>query len=99
MDYLFIDHYITRAPNFHSVAKLSKRPDFWTSDGTGSTMLIVVPSKRIFDVSPKFMPRVAYVDNAFHVFWLPPPGIYCQPQHDPLIARNGSARQPTYDEL
>lgn len=95
MDDVFIDHYITRAPNFHSVAKLANIPDFWTSDKTAGTVEIIVPSKHIFDVSPKFLPRVAYVDNSFHLFWLPPPGIYSPQPQDPLIRRDNSA--PVYD--
>jgi hypothetical protein len=90
-DDVFIDHLITRAPSFHSVAKLAGVPDFWKDLPEGTTTTIRVPSKRIFDVSPKFLPRVAYVDNAFHLVWLPPPGAFAfgrdQPQ-DPLIRRD-----------
>ena len=99
-DDVFIDHLITRAPSFHSVAKLAGVPDFWKDLPEGTTTTIRVPSKRIFDVSPKFLPRVAYVDNAFHLVWLPPPGAFAfgrdQPQ-DPLIRRDMTA--PTYEVI
>jgi hypothetical protein len=94
-DDIFIDHYISRAPNFHSVAKLSKRPDFWTTESTGGAVKVLIHTKKIRDVSPKFMTRVGFVDNSFHVFWLPPPGVYPQPQ-DPLIPRDGS-QSAVYD--
>jgi hypothetical protein len=87
LDDVFIDHFITRAPNFHSVAKLKSRPDFWAAVNLGTTVTIRVPSKHIFDVSPKLLTRVAYVDNAFHLFWLPPAGTYAA--QDPLIRRDG----------
>jgi plastocyanin len=93
LDDIFIDHFITRAPSFHSVAKLAQRPDFWTNEKLGGTVEIVVPTKRILDVSPKLLPRVAYVDNAFHLFWLPPAGMYSA--QDPLIRRDGT--NPTYE--
>lgn len=93
-DDIYIDHYITRAPNFHSVARLAKRPDFWTDANFGGTVEIIVPAKRIIDVSPKFLRRVAFVDNSFHIIWLPPPGVYANLQ-DPLIRKDGS--RPTYD--
>ena len=88
MDDIFIDSFITRAPNFHSVAKLAKRPPFWTNECLGKTLKIVVPSKRIIDVSPKLVQRVAFVDNSFHVFWLLPPGAYGVQAQDPLIRRD-----------
>lgn len=92
---VFIDHNITRAPNFHTVARLATRPAFWTDEKFGGVYKILVPSKRIFDVSPKVLPRVAYVDNSFHLFWLPPPGILSPRPQDPLIRRDGSP--PVYD--
>lgn len=94
-DDVFIDHHITRAPNFHSVAKLAARPDFWAGGKSPATVEIRVPSKRIFDVSPKLLSRVAFVDNAFHIIWLPPSGVQGRPVPDPLIPRDGSA--PEYD--
>jgi hypothetical protein len=98
LDDIFIDHHITRAPNFHSVAKLKRRPEFWTAANVGTAVSILIPSKRILDVSPKLIERVAFVDNAFHVFWLPPSGAYLPPPghpQDPLIPRDG--RPPLYD--
>jgi hypothetical protein len=44
--------------------------------------------------------RIAFVDNAFHVLWLPPSGVYLPPPghpQDPLIPRDGSA--PVYDAI
>ena len=93
-DDVFIDHHITRAPNFHSVAKLKQRPSFWTGTETEPTK-VLVRSKRIRDVEPKTIKRVAFVDNAFHIFWLPPPGVYPLPA-DPLTARAPGSR-PAYD--
>lgn len=90
-DDIFIDHYITRAPNFHSVAKLKTRPEFWPAQGKFDEMKLRIPSKRILDVSPKLIKRVAYVDNSFHVFWLPPVGVYpFTAAQDPLVQRDGS---------
>ncbi len=68
---VFMDHHITRAPNFHSVARLARPPSFWTGKGS---VKVTVPSKRILDVSPKHLQRIALVDNAFHLIWLPPAG-------------------------
>lgn len=93
-DDVFIDHHITRAPNFHSVAKLKQRPSFWTGTETEPTK-VLVGSKRIRDVEPKTIKRVAFVDNAFHLFWLPPPGVYPLPA-DPLTPRTPGS-PPAYD--
>lgn len=82
----FIDHFIDRAPSFHSVARLARRPDFFGDDCLGKVLKVSVPTKKILDVSPKIVRRVAFVDNAFHLFWLPPPGVYPQPT-DPLRTR------------
>jgi hypothetical protein len=86
---VFIDHFITRAPNFHSVAKLKVKPDFWTKFD-GDPAKILVPSKRIRDASPKDVKRVAFVDNAFHLFWLLPPGAGANQAQDPLKRRDGT---------
>jgi hypothetical protein len=93
---IFIDHFITRAPNFHSVAKLKTKPDFW-SGFDGRPAKIVVPSKRIRDVSPHTVKRVGFVDNAFHLFWLLPPGAGANQAQDPLKRRDGTA--PVYDVI
>lgn len=82
---VFVDHHITRAPNFHSVAKLAKPPSFWTGEGA---VKVTIPAKRILDVSPKQIQRMAFVDNAFHLIWLPPSGSL-KPA-DPLRRRDGS---------
>ena len=82
----FIDHYIDRAPSFHSVARLKQRPSFFTDENIGKTLRFSVPTKSILDVSPKILRRVAFVDNAFHLFWMPPPGVYPLPT-DPLRPR------------
>lgn len=93
-DDVFIDHYITRAPNFHSVAQLKTRPDFWTKVD-GPPVKILVPSKRIRDASPKEIKRAAFVDNAFHLYWLLSPGAGANQAQDPLRTRDG--RPPVYD--
>lgn len=93
---IFMDHFITRAPNFHSVAKLKSKPDFWTKFD-GDPVKILLPSKRIRDVSPKQIRRVAFVDNAFHLFWLLPPGAGANQAADPLKRRDGTA--PTYEVI
>jgi hypothetical protein len=92
---VFIDHLITRAPNFHSVAKLEGRPDWWPGAGA-DPLVVVVPGKRIRDVSPREIKRVAIVDNAFHLFWLPPPGALPNQAVDPLAPRTGD-RPAEYD--
>jgi hypothetical protein len=93
-DDIFIDHNLIGAPTFHSVAKLARRPAFWTDARLGGTAGFLIPSKRIQDVSPKVLRRVAFVDNAYHLSWLPPSGAYRQPPPDPLIPRDKS--DPTY---
>jgi len=85
-DDVFIDHYIDRAPSFHSVAKLSTKPSWYQA---GGVQKFSIPDKPIRDVSPKILRRVALVDNAFHVFWLPPPGVYPAPT-DPLRSRTST---------
>jgi hypothetical protein len=91
---VFIEHFISRAPSFHSVAKLKGIPRFWT-DVKEQVTQITVPSKQIRDVSAKIVRRAAYVDNAFHLFWLPPPGVYGPQPQDPLIRRDN--KPPIYD--
>lgn len=86
---VFIDHYIDRAPSFHSVSRLKTAPPFFK----GETKVISIPSKRMTDASPKVLRRVTHVDNAFHLFWLPPTGIYPLPS-DPLRRRDSSS--PVY---
>ena len=54
-----------------------------------------MPSKRIQDVSPKTVARVGFVDNAFHLYWLLPPGAGANQAQDPLKRRDGT--QPVYD--
>lgn len=88
----FIDHYIDRAPSFHSVARLKTCPTVYKGKNPGDTLLVSVENKPILDVSPKSLSRVAFVDNAFHLFWLPPPGVYPRTTaQDPLLKRDGSA--------
>jgi len=88
-DDVFIDHHITRAPNFHSIAKLASAPKFWSAVPQGESRVVLVPSKQITDVSPKIIRRAAFVDNAFHLFWLAPSGIYSPQPQDPLKPRDG----------
>lgn len=94
-DDVFIDHLINRAPSFHSVAKLKTRPAFFAPDGADPVVQVSIPQKSIRDVSPKLLRRVAFVDNSFHLFWLPPPGVYPLPA-DPLKPRVADAA-PIYD--
>jgi len=84
-DDVFMDHYMDRAPSFHSVARLASKPSFFA----GGTELVTIPSKRMIDVSPKLLRRVAFVDNAFHLYWLPPTGVYPLPT-DPLKKRDAA---------
>lgn len=58
---------------------------------------IIVPSKRIRDASPKEIRRVAFVDNAFHLYWLLPPGAGANQAQDPLKRRDGTP--PVYDAV
>lgn len=87
LDDVFIDHFMNRGPSFHSVAKLAERPNFWTEQLTSGTARIRIPRKRITDLGGKFLPRIAFVDNSFHVFWLPPSGLYTPAVQDPLFPR------------
>ena len=59
------------------------------------TVGILIPEKRIVDVSPKVLRWVAFVDNSYHPAYLPPSGAYRQPPPDPLIRRDHTA--PDYD--
>lgn len=95
-DDIFIDHHIIGAPSFHSVAKLKKRPAFWTDERIGGTIGFKIPEKRMIDASPKVHKRVAFVDNAYHLSWLPPSGAFGT-LPDPLKRRDNSA--PNYDVL
>jgi len=95
-DDVFIDHFINRGPSFHSVAKLKTRPDFFNPDG-GQPVSVSIPGKKMRDVSPKVLRRVAFVDNSFHLFWLPPPGVYPLPA-DPLKPRRADIA-PVYEVL
>jgi hypothetical protein len=81
---VFVDHFINRAPSFHSVAKLATAPKGWTGSGA---MLFKVPERAIRDLSPRLVSRAAMVDNAFHLFWLLPPGTLLRQAQDPLIRR------------
>ncbi len=86
---VFIDHKINRAPGFHTVARLKSAPDFWTHKAP-TVDEFRIPSKMIRDVSPVVIRRAAIVDNAFHVVWLPPPGVLRPSPQDPLINRDGT---------
>jgi len=87
LDDIFIDHYINRAPSFHSVAKLANQPDFWNESSLGRAVHVVVQSKKIEPIPSKLIQRLAFVDNAFHIFWLPPSGLYTPAVQDPLFPR------------
>ncbi|KAB1068599.1 cupredoxin domain-containing protein [Methylobacterium planeticum] len=85
---VFVDHYIDRAPGFHSVAKLAAAPVGWK--GTGS-MRFKVLGRSIRALPPRLVPRISIVDNAFHLFWLLPPGALVRQAQDPLIMRGAGA--------
>lgn len=95
-DDVFIDHFMNRAPSFHSVAKLASAPPFWSASQTGGVVEVSVPSKRIEHLPAKLIQRIAFVDNSFHVFWLPPSGLYTPAPLDPLFPRKAFNRaQPS----
>jgi hypothetical protein len=71
---VFIDHFISRAPNFHSVAKLAAPPSFWTKEYYDKTLKIQIPSRKLIDVSPKNIKRIAFLDNVTHLIWGLPSG-------------------------
>jgi len=71
---VFIDHFISRAPNFHSVAKLVAPPSFWTKEYYDKTLKIQIPSRKLIDVSPKTIKRIAFLDNVTHLIWGLPSG-------------------------
>ena len=54
--------------------RLREIPAAGFSGGEDEPLTVLIPSKAIRDVSPKTIARVAFVDNRFHLFWLPPPG-------------------------
>lgn len=84
---VFIDHFISRAPNFHSVAKLAAVPSFWTKPYFDTAVMVHIPVSKIRDVSPKKIHRVAFVDNQFHLIWGLPGGTLSP--LDPLVAISG----------
>lgn len=71
---VFMDSFISRAPNFHSVAKLAKVPDFWKSEHHNTTLQIQIPGRKIVDVSPKTIKRISFLDNQTHLIWGIPSG-------------------------
>jgi len=71
---VFIDHFISRAPNFHSVAKLNNIPSFWKQEYFDTTLNVMIPGRAFIDVSPKIIKRAAFVDNLFHLIWGLPSG-------------------------
>lgn len=84
---IFIDHLMNRAPSFHSVAKLASAPPFWPALMAQQPVRVQVPAKRIQYMQPKVVQRIAFVDNSFHIFWLPPTGVYGPTIIDPLFPR------------
>lgn len=97
MDDVFIDHFMNKAPSFHSVAKLASAPSFWNEAQTSGVVQLSVPSKRIEYLPAKLLQRIAFVDNSFHVFWLPPSGLYTPAPLDPLFPRNAFSRAQPYE--
>jgi hypothetical protein len=93
---VFIDHFMNRAPSFHSVAKLASAPPFWAKSQASGVVEVSIPTKRIEHLPAKLMQRIAFVDNSFHVFWLPPSGLYTPAPLDPLFPRKAfNRRQPS----
>ncbi|MBX4870231.1 hypothetical protein HJA85_25165 [Rhizobium bangladeshense] len=90
---VFIDHFMNRGPSFHSVAKLAEPPAFWKPTSPDEVKKVKVPGKRIEYLAPKVVQRIAFVDNSFHIFWLPPSGLYAPAPLDPLFPRKGFNRQ------
>ncbi|WP_141343307.1 hypothetical protein [Bradyrhizobium sp. USDA 3458] len=56
MDDIFIDHFINKAPSFHSVAKLASAPTFWTAAHTNGVVELSVPAKKNFAPEPQADP-------------------------------------------
>jgi hypothetical protein len=81
---VYIDHWIDRAPSFHSVAKLARVPAGWQNAGAQS---FTVTGKSIRQLEPRTVSKFAMVDNAFHLYWLLPPGQLVRQAQDPLIVR------------
>ncbi|MFT5146223.1 MAG: hypothetical protein ACI9H1_000943 [Polaribacter sp.] len=71
---VFIDYFISRAPNIHTVAKLAKAPDFWKTEHHNDVLKFSIPSKKIIDVGPKKLQRVSFLDNQYHLIWGAPSG-------------------------
>lgn len=92
-DEVFIDHFMNTAPSFHSVARLAKAPDGWP--GTGN-QVFSVPGRSIRALEPRDIARVAMVDNAYHLFWLLPPGALVRQAQDPLILRAKPGSEPNH---
>jgi hypothetical protein len=80
---VFIDHFISRAPNFHSVAKLSIIPSFWTKQYHDTAIIVTIPVMKIRDASPKAIKRLAFLDDQFHLIWGLPSGALLPV--DPLV--------------
>jgi hypothetical protein len=92
---VFVDHFMQRAPSFHSVAKLAAPPAGW--DGT-SPRVFQVPGRAIRQLPPRLVSRMANVDNAFNLYWLLPPGALLRQAQDPLIRRgNPSGANHAHD--
>ncbi|MEM6813671.1 MAG: hypothetical protein AAF600_04685 [Bacteroidota bacterium] len=72
---VFFDYFISRAPNFHSVGKLAKVPDFWTSEMHNGVLKFQIPSRKIIEASPKQLQRVSFLDNRHHLVWGTPSGL------------------------
>jgi hypothetical protein len=93
---VFIDHFINRAPSFHSVAKLAKPPKGWAGKGIRE---FKVPGRSIRALEPRTISRMAIVDNAFHLFWLLPPGTLVRQAQDPLIVRGKPGSEPNHRHI
>lgn len=93
-DDIFIDHLIDRAPSFHSVAKLARAPKGWQGRGART---FTVPGRTIRALDARQISRMAIVDNAYHLFWLLPPGTLPRQAQDPLIVRANQGPTHTHE--
>lgn len=71
---VFMDSFISRAPNYHSVAALREVPSFWTKKYFNNTCKIQLLSKKIIQCEPKTISRVAFLNNQTHLIWGMPSG-------------------------
>lgn len=94
VDDVFIDHHVNGAPSFHSVSKLARIPEGWSGRGTRAFSVV---GRAIRSLPPRTIKHTAIVDNAYHLFWLLPPGTLPRQAQDPLIVRGNSGPTHVHD--